>query len=197
MNKTKIKADNNKIELAKWLLIQQEQLRTNNLNRSYVILTAGLLAIASYTLILGRVTDLPQYLILHIPAAIVFDLPFLVGYFLCYLTVYYAIRGVVHIGKRSRDILDDTVPPRLFIHPKETIKHFNNYSEFKKAFQVMDDSEMQEYLLSNLWSVYIAHDISYGYLRMAARMLIAASVLLFYQIIAMAISCGIQNIYVK
>lgn len=171
-----------RFEMVKWILAKQEQLRSNNISRASALITASALLTAVHALLLGQTSRFP-----HALGSLEFfllDVPLVLGFLTTVVSLCLSLSGAVNIWHRSRSLLGGGVPDRTHFHSGDTVRRFASFEGFRNHLLTADDQEIEDALLADLWTIHILHRLRYDNLRSAARLLVIASVLLCFDVLA-------------
>jgi hypothetical protein len=182
--------NNQRIELIKWMIDNKASLRTNNISRSSVLLTAGALNIASYAIVFKQIScvtskhEIYYYIII----------PMLTGLIISIISILFAIRSSIHLFNRDRSkvILGNDSSKRNYLHGKSTVQNFGSLCELEAGFRSEDEDSLVSCLLAEYWSILLIHNRSYEFLRKSALLLLSALLILFYQLLVLTINYSLS-----
>ena len=185
------------IERIEFLTSKLEQQRTNVISRATGILTAGSLVLASFAFFGSQINTFANYRELRFPHSLLsfalFALPIMLGVGATVACITSALLGVIHIRKRSTDLVGvEVAQRRLYVHCRETVTQLgDDYERFRKGFREMTDGDYVEASLADLWSIYHIHTNTYGHVRRSGIWLMYACGFLVFAMLYWMTLCAL------
>lgn len=146
----------NQVELAKWLLLRSDHLRSSYANRALLILTADAMLVASlFVLLQASRSALDCLAALGLATVLI----------LVALSIAYAFFATGTLRENSRKETGCDGPARLFLSPADSESLLASFEVFKSHFLALDDSGTLAVVLSELQMDLVLQGRRYNHLK--------------------------------
>ena len=159
-------------ELLGVLLQRNDGLRSGNVSRASVIITANAIVIAAVSFAVQPAHGSLGPGALPVPVRVV-----TVGFLgaavaLSCISLWCAITGMLNVWTHSRDIIGAATPPRVFFHVHETVRKFPAFSNLKRAFDSLTYDDLITAGLAEFLAANLVHSKRYNDMRRAGQCLV-------------------------